>query len=935
MTIGQEINDGSVRWIVRDSRAIATPTSPGLMSAADKQALETLKNATGYTLPIANNSNIGGVKTAANTGIIVVASSGVISLAAASKSQLGGIKLDGSSSKFLRGDGTWALPSTAISIFSKNSPGMVPSYDSDQTDLFLTSGGWRELTVPYPSQRGWLTYDGTNQQPEWNVEEGQVTFHNIADSIVSDVRPDIASLASDGSDGREKMKVFAAQTGTNAGYYVVKVTPKSGHIWSTTSSKIPDDLKGTSLPIYTYWKIKKAPNNIDINAKKFEVTYEEDLEIFYDTEDDQPVNVFLPEFHYTTTDVESGLQWANRDAYYKVKNTVDTATGQKKLVFTRLDVPEGYDGTSLGGGVKYSVINPTITLQSKDSYNYYKYPKVTSGKKAMKIQFVHALAPSTFGLSETDAINSVQSLDLKFTSVSEIKILKFSYTSSKAPQISINYQPDVHTSYFSMTLLNSLDNESYYPPVKVETAEEAYLNAADTYRTNCASLTSWAYTSKKLTAITGGSFPLLHSNGSVSSVQAVNDIVAVTSGIDQNNIQIVDRPNSIYNHHAVHLAKGPNWFFADTDFLVKEHQKNQRIVIPESTPADYDGMGLLQEEMTVYRKYNNLTLRVQPQVSSGKCQIVIKAPKDGGRYRHMGSSFVINVTIDTTAASAMCSTMVEETDETKLAKLRAQMTEISNRFAGKNGENAKNYYRVGDYIPLKLNTDLVLDNNTAEYESKISKSDVYHAVLIGIDHNNDKEGVLRTGETILSTHAGHFCICKTESGEDIAFHSMKYNNTNSNIGGWPAMSLTTWLNETFYNALPTPLREKIATCNKSDWHAVTWTGTASNGNAETAINTFSPTKIWLLSCKEIFSKKMSGSSLFESENDDTYEYFLAGNSSYRVQHNNMADESRWWTRTPRTGTTLHFRTVYKTTDGMLVTSTQCKYQAGVCPCFCL
>ena len=530
MQVGQEINDGSVRWIVRDSRAIATTSTPGLMSAADKQALETLKNATGYTLPIANSTTIGGVKTASNSGIIVTAS-GVVSLAAASTSGLGGIKLAGGTTKFLRSDGTWALPSAAISVFSRTTAGLVPAYNSDQKDMFLTSGGWRELHVNYPSQLGTLTYDGTDQQPEWPVSEDQVAFATVAATLIAEVRPNIASLASDGSDGRAKVKVFSATHGTNAGYYVVKVTPEAGHIWSG-SSKFAEDVKYTSLPVYTFWKIKKAPNLIDINAKKFSVSYDEDVEIPYDTEDDSKVNVILPEFKYNANDVAAGLQWANQDAYYKIKNTVDAETGQKKLIFTRLDIPKGYDNKS-GGGLKASLINPTITLQSADSYNYYAYPTVTTGKKAMKIQFVHTLAPSIFALSDIDEINSAQSLELNFTSSTETKILKFSYKSSKAPQISI-VSPNTTPAISNTT--------SYYPPIKIQSVEDLYLESVEKYKANQGA--NPTYTNKNVYISTGGSFTLKHADGTSNTTQVVGDIVHTSAGMDQNYVQWTDRPNS-------------------------------------------------------------------------------------------------------------------------------------------------------------------------------------------------------------------------------------------------------------------------------------------------------------------------------------------------------------------------------------------------------
>lgn len=106
----------------------ATTTSAGLMSATDKSKLNGIaENANNYSLPTASGSVLGGVKTGSN----ITNSSGTISLTKANvTSALGytppttnttyGVvstsadglapKRDGSTAKFLRGDGTWAVP---------------------------------------------------------------------------------------------------------------------------------------------------------------------------------------------------------------------------------------------------------------------------------------------------------------------------------------------------------------------------------------------------------------------------------------------------------------------------------------------------------------------------------------------------------------------------------------------------------------------------------------------------------------------------------------------------------------------------------------------------------------------------------------------------------------------------------------------------------
>ena len=78
MRAGQTIQDGSVLWKVIDSRAVATESDDGLMSASDKAKLNGIeRNANKYNLPIANDRILGGVKIGDNIRIDI---NGTISL---------------------------------------------------------------------------------------------------------------------------------------------------------------------------------------------------------------------------------------------------------------------------------------------------------------------------------------------------------------------------------------------------------------------------------------------------------------------------------------------------------------------------------------------------------------------------------------------------------------------------------------------------------------------------------------------------------------------------------------------------------------------------------------------------------------------------------------------------------------------------------------
>ena len=70
------------------------------------------------------------------------------------------------------------------------------------------------------------------------------------------------------------------------------------------------------------------------------------------------------------------------------------------------------------------------------------------------------------------------------------------------------------------------------------------------------------------------------------------------------------------------------------------------------------------------------------------------------------------------------------------------------------------------------------------------------------------------------------------------------NSTSTNVGGWPASTMRTYVNETVYNALPSELQNVIATTTVVSSHGLT--------SGET--NFTSSDKLYLLSTKEVWGK---------------------------------------------------------------------------------
>lgn len=148
----------------------ATQSANGLMSAADKTKLDGIATgANKYSLPTATSSVLGGVKVGSN----ITVSSGTISLTKDNVTTALGYtppttnttysvvstsadglapKRDGSTSKFLRGDGTWATPpdtNTTYSNFVKSGSGAkaglvpAPSTTAGTTKYLREDGTWQ------------------------------------------------------------------------------------------------------------------------------------------------------------------------------------------------------------------------------------------------------------------------------------------------------------------------------------------------------------------------------------------------------------------------------------------------------------------------------------------------------------------------------------------------------------------------------------------------------------------------------------------------------------------------------------------------------------------------------------------------------------------------------------------------------------------------
>ena len=133
--------------------------------------------------------------------------------------------------------------------------------------------------------------------------------------------------------------------------------------------------------------------------------------------------------------------------------------------------------------------------------------------------------------------------------------------------------------------------------------------------------------------------------------------------------------------------------------------------------------------------------------------------------------------------------------------------------------------------------------------------------------------------------------------------TQKMNSTNTNVGGWPASAMRTYVNGTIYNALPSELQNVIATTTVVSGHGST------SGEA----NFTSSDKLYLLSTKEVWGKDGTSNTIStdtaeaETRQLDYYKNKGVTTSNYSgaiKQYNGT--NSNWWLRSARSTNTRSF-----------------------------
>ena len=140
------------------------------------------------------------------------------------------------------------------------------------------------------------------------------------------------------------------------------------------------------------------------------------------------------------------------------------------------------------------------------------------------------------------------------------------------------------------------------------------------------------------------------------------------------------------------------------------------------------------------------------------------------------------------------------------------------------------------------------------------------------------------------------CGFVVEFADIISTHVM--NSTDTNVGGWPASEMRTYVNGTIYNALPSELQNVIATTIVVSGH----------GSTSGETNFTSSDKLYLLSTKEVWNGGAGyGTSREETKQLDYYKNkgVTTSNYSEAIKQYNGSDSS-WWLREAYSDSTCGF-----------------------------
>ena len=168
------------------------------------------------------------------------------------------------------------------------------------------------------------------------------------------------------------------------------------------------------------------------------------------------------------------------------------------------------------------------------------------------------------------------------------------------------------------------------------------------------------------------------------------------------------------------------------------------------------------------------------------------------------------------------------------------------------------------------------------------------------------------------------CGFVLEFADIITDHAM--NDTNTNVGGWPASSMYTFVNNDIYNAIPSEIKNAI----------IDTTVVSGHGSTSGETNFTSTDKLYLLSTAEVWAQGSSNTIKYDTARDvtrqlDYYKNLGTSTSNYSgAIKKNGSSASYWWLRAATSNNTYSFLNVNTNGDWG---NNNAKYTYGVAPAF--
>ena len=254
------------------------------------------------------------------------------------------------------------------------------------------------------------------------------------------------------------------------------------------------------------------------------------------------------------------------------------------------------------------------------------------------------------------------------------------------------------------------------------------------------------------------------------------------------------------------------------------------------------------------------------------------------------------------------------------------------------------YCISGEFNNLSdLTTDKIIEGKCKETSPKNFSTDDWETIIDAIREEND--GVYNVGDTKeidLGSYGKHTlriankstpsecsntnfsqsaCGFVLEFADVITIHKM--NDTATNVGGWPASSMYTFVNNDIYNAIPSEIKNAI----------IDTTVVSGHGKSDTE-NFTSTDKLYLLTLKEIYTDW--GAISYDTAKDltrtlDYYTNIGVTTSSYSgAIKKNGTSPARWWFRAAGSSANRNFCGV--SSNGRYNTD-YATYTYGVSPAF--